>query len=853
MASQFEETIRKAREEVERKMKIIAPRYVIPPGSSYGRPRFSGGGGGSPRGGGGISASQLAEQRRRAEEQKAREAERKAEQQRQEQQRQEQQKARQEQIASGKLTGQISGPQPLTISAYDPESRYDPRYKRSIWKSTKAAFGKLGKDIVGGTLHAPSHYTEEYKLSEPVKKDVVANINPLWGFRITPDTGIDIKSKVKKIEEKMTTPPEILGVPVFLTPKIIPKEEQITYGDIQRGIEEKRDIKLMDIESKANVKADNIYNKYQGQVDKGTITVEEARIKATEEMEKLNKEYQTQQEKIYKKYPDVPGVFERTGSVRRIANIAPDIVAVGTSIGVGAINPIAGASIATGYFMGKGILQATDKPTYKEIAEEGGIFAGMKKDEKGGLTFEETPLEKKYKQMRSEAGINLLFGAAGGIGLAGAYSKSIIAGELEALGKEPVRVTSVSLRSGDKGFDIIEGFQKSGKLIRKFKVGGTIFREGEKTFIMPSGRGIATTTGQFDWQLYKGYGPTYYAGGDIFEVGVKGVSIPVEKGYFSIGKNVIVPKMSFGGVFKDFTSTTGTRLGKTLKVSGTAEGKIYTGVSRKLGATKAGTEYYATTSGEAQFDIFEGIGYKAFKPSGVELDAYGFQKVIRVTPKTDFFSIGGGGTGTVKGFSGVSSIQQPALKDLSATIAKTQAKGVTTGFIPRGGISSLISGGRQRSVTPPTTISITTEKPTIILKTMPPQVAGITTTQKTFLGTSQFARTMTTPKTKQDFITGQVIKTSQLQRQVQEPLIQQPQPIVPSFTAPKFNLGRWGRGFGLPWAFPYLPRLKGGKKKQKRINVLQPTRYQPSFTASVFGIKGKSQLLGNHLQRRYLE
>jgi len=72
MVSQFEQTIRKARESGEAKLKVIAPKYNVPSGSSYGRP--SSGGGSSSRSSRSsgpsqaqIAAAQAAEKVRQAE------------------------------------------------------------------------------------------------------------------------------------------------------------------------------------------------------------------------------------------------------------------------------------------------------------------------------------------------------------------------------------------------------------------------------------------------------------------------------------------------------------------------------------------------------------------------------------------------------------------------------------------------------------------------------------------------------------------------------------------------------------------------------------------------------------------
>jgi len=102
----------------------------------------------------------------------------------------------------------------------------------------------------------------------------------------------------------------------------------------------------------------------------------------------------------------VPGVFERTGTTRRVVGLIPDVAVTATAIGVGAVNPVAGASIGLAYFGGKGLLQGVQKPTYKEVGEQGGLFAGVTADEKGRLSITEpTALDIEYKGLRKEAGV----------------------------------------------------------------------------------------------------------------------------------------------------------------------------------------------------------------------------------------------------------------------------------------------------------------------------------------------------------------------------------------------------------------------------------------------------------------
>jgi len=765
------------------------------------------------------------------------------------------------QTIGGQVTSKTSGPQPLTVSAYNKEDAYTaPRYKQGIWESTKQSFSGLFSDIKEGNLGSPSKYVEPFRYSERIKKDVVAYVNPVFGT--------------------VQTDP--------LTGKVVTGD--VTYGDIQKGIEERRDKKLSETSNVFETKATGITSGYQRRVDAGELTVEQATEQSQKEFDVLNVEYGKEQEKSYKKYKDVPGVFERTGTTRKVVEFIPDALAVSASLAVGAVNPVAGASIGVGYFTGKGVLQAAQKPTFKEIGEQGGIFAGTGFDDKGGISIlEPTELDVKYKKLRREAGINLLVGATYGVGLVGAYSKSIITGELAELGESKIKVLSVSKQTGKGSTDIIKGIQTKGGLRREFTITGRVIKEGEKSYILPSGQGYSTTTGTFDWNLYKGYGKTGYAGGDIFKVGAKGTSIPIKDGFFSFGKGVIEPQVSFGSPITSLS--TSNVLARTVKGGGKKQIDFFASVSKKIGTDKAGAEYYKSVSGKVNLEkytsliegkggLVEGGGFDVFgvNKASFNPNTFGIQKVIKVGASSvddalvvggeSFFSFGRGATTrVVKGY-GEQSLQSGVLSGVSKSVSAGQIKAIVTpslsssvtkaigslappSIVQMGGTGKSKYSGvggqvydnivvNQDFVGGMKGYSILEQKPTNFIfqgSSIIPKVksgtrggfgVGTLPKQSSIISSALVPKQSLVPRQ----LTGQRIKQQTIQQQIfQAPVTQ----------APLLRQGLIGDfGFGLP-SFPFiLPKMAQFKKSKRRPQKgKQKTAFQTSFTGSILGIKGK--------------
>lgn len=88
---------------------------------------------------------------------------------------------------------------------------------------------------------------------------------------------------------------------------------EATYRDIQGEIELKRNIELPKIEKEVLLKLEKENKKLRDSFIKGKISQEKLEIKQKRLLEEIQKEFSKEAEKLYKKYPDVPGLYEQTG------------------------------------------------------------------------------------------------------------------------------------------------------------------------------------------------------------------------------------------------------------------------------------------------------------------------------------------------------------------------------------------------------------------------------------------------------------------------------------------------------------------------------------------------------------
>lgn len=173
--------------------------------------------------------------------------------------------------------------------------------------------------------------------------------------------------------------------------------------------------------------------------------------------------------------------------------------------------------------------------------------------------------------------------------------RSIIGEELKTLQEQPVKYTvDRYLGGGKQDLDIIKGLQESRGLKTEFEIIVKVEKTGGGAFYMPTGKGTATTTGQFDWNLLSGKAGTSVSAGQEFIVGAKGFSFEVgESGkmFGTIGKGALEPIQATSAVFKTPTSqmlspklerSISKQLVRNLKVGGDVIQEPFAGISLKL-------------------------------------------------------------------------------------------------------------------------------------------------------------------------------------------------------------------------------------------------------------------------------
>jgi hypothetical protein len=770
-------------------------------------PSSGGGGGGGSSGGGTsslssptISATEL--RRRQQEEARQKEARQKAE------------REKQERIHSGTIAGQLETKQS--------------RYKLDT-----------GRDNRVETAMVP------YKRVEPT--DVPQAVS--WGA-----LGRNIKTFFTGSEheyEKVLPPePSKFNKPAFTLMKtgtISPEEtpyKTITYGDIEKETLLKEDLEIR----KAKTNIDKTYKSgvkdIQEEYEKGKITYEDLTKREEKLRRNLNERFQQDQKKIYDKYSKshVKDVYKRSGGLRTTIGIGTDIAVAGAST----FNP----ALGIGYFASKGISQLTKKPPMEDVKLD---LLQAQSDLMTTGKAEKSSLYKEYKGKRVQGTLN--------IGIAGAYtyskigqtSKDILGLELEELGKSPIKVDSIVYNSPDKSMATIKGVQRSGELEKTFNIIGRVYKEGDKISIMPSGIGTGTTTGRFNWQLYKGYGSSYYGGGDVFTVGGKSIQIgskPSSLGTykiteggeiiksagertFFIDKSVIEPKISFGGVFDKFDKSIGAKISKNIVLGGKVQTKYGLSGAELLKQTDDVALYRTASLGK-----------------GGEISG-GYQRVItkggggRITGVTDDILSGskssGGGRDLVREISRQgkqtfnTEVLRENLKSFSGEVSKSQSKTIPSSKIfGTGNVIQDIKTKTQGVQTSPLNLF----RPKTDLKRKTQNLFS----SRTYLGQKQSSILDTKSKMKQTPITTPKIVSKSILKEKQElvfPAITPPR--TPSYFADTFQTPKPPKiPFFIP---PYKPQL-GGTAKRKSQRGKQPSIYQSSFTASIGGIYGKSQKLG---------
>ena len=278
----------------------------------------------------------------------------------------------------------------------------------------------------------------------------------------------------------------------------------MTIGDVKRHRKELAELKKKEVEYKeeqkvrvsAETEAEKAvkeyqktgdYDTYERKINKIPKKMQEDYQKALESSEeygKAKKKYvQVLKEEDFvvdelsgkpmlsEKWAEKPTKFEKiTGTT---PEQAMDTAVLGASIGVGAVNPVLGGAIATGYYGLKTAEYVKQKPP-KEIALKD-IFQNVEfKDD--GVSIKDTALSRKYKEIRSKEKSYAIATLASAVSMGYANFKSASAikspNEQKALDilnkklrKGTLDITEQNLKTGTFTIDIVDDV--SGKTIKQ--------------------------------------------------------------------------------------------------------------------------------------------------------------------------------------------------------------------------------------------------------------------------------------------------------------------------------------------------------------------------------------------------
>lgn len=314
--------------------------------------------------------------------------------------------------------------------------------------------------------------------------------------------------------------------------------KDITYGEIQEREQLKQDIKLSTAREEVKTSAQETYDSFlgktesglekqrsflQSQVDTGKISVEQAQNLldtstrgANINLEKKGKElsasasekFEIKAQEILSSSPDI--LREDLSKRRSLYETAPSYIETGAIVGASLTGT--GVVISGAYLTGKGSADIQKGILTKDIKTAGA----------GALS----------------AGAGLV-----GLGVGGRIiERGILKEELKGLNELQFETKNVNLvsQSGKLGYAVIQAERGAGGLTQELTITGDFTRQGNK-FVLARGEGTLSTGGTFADSLYTG-DKTKILAGEVFEIGIRGFSIPVTKDVaISLSKNVKVP------------------------------------------------------------------------------------------------------------------------------------------------------------------------------------------------------------------------------------------------------------------------------------------------------------------------
>ena len=601
----------------------------------------------------------------------------------------------------------------------------------------------------------------------------------------------------------------------------------------------------------------------------------------SKELDKINVDYSKQQEKVYQQYPDVQGLSGRKNI------LAPTSTALDVGVGVGAgllAVPTGGTSLVAGatYFGVKGGSKLIETPSTKDVFTDLRITSSEIQEGKTRDELSVSPLYQEYKTKRIEGAIDVGVGVAGGGVVVRGIEKKIVASEIKALGKQVIKADSIVVQNIGSGNVLLKGSQSLGGLNREITIGGKIYQQGGKSFIMPTGKGTAFTTGTTDWGLSTG-SKTYVGFAEEFSIGSKGTTFGLGKGgYLTFSKDSYVPGFRFGGLSnkpmtsENLLSKYGLRYGgkdvsqKSLVISkkvAQQDGKelfVFAGgeieslaVPMEIKPLISGRQIVFKTGKEGDTffeketaDIITGGGKKSkqglfdFFKSDKKDNIKDTLQITEPKPKPITFT----DTSSSKGGGGITANTILAPSEYAGTgmYERTAGESVSGLFVAGKGSSTVIGRDITASkiglISPASLIKVGGEqrlrKDVILGGVLSPsnRIDNVLINNKILVGGGGSG-----------ISTAVVTAQSQIPKQKVKPILAPViTPAIKPANIPKTKIPK-GNFFGLPpFSIPTFPKIKSKPSKKPMIRK-QPLRYQSSLTASVLGIKGKSQYLGKGL------
>jgi len=466
-------------------------------------------------------------------------------------------------------------------------------------------------------------------------------------------------------------------------------------------------------------------------------------------------------------YP-ISGLKTRTGV------IAPTVAETGGLIAASAT--VAGATVVSGYLMGRGMKETVTAPTM------GGKALGL-----------------------ATMGVGLY-----GVGMVtGTIAKQVDIATLESLEAQKLRISGQELIKGEKGtLYLIKGGKSVGTAELKTTMKMPVFKTGKDVYSITGGKGVSRikyfSFAKEKWitakETFEFFGKGYVS--PSAKVSAEGIIKPLKGWEATWGKGGIIrgeeiTGFGFGGVTKD--------VGKYYAIAG---GKI-----------KAGRYYPLTGARKGVLDISQYGFIKKLPEKGTMRIWTGTGKKSSEQYFRQLYSTGA-----------IPSITEQTTKQFISGVTPTVSKGGA--FIGLGAIT-------KQTITTPTKIKTFLKVPPITLEKGKEKRLIITTPSlkletKPLIRTVSFPRlietTITKPTTK--VLTAPTLTTKQLQKPLQKTRLTTmfpPSPLIKT-TIPPLKYP------SIPLLFPLLPslRLGGRRKKKKGVRPTRPTKYISTIAAMAF-------------------